>query len=383
MPELLAFIQKTAGDLKWWSLVHELGTSTVTYPHTHVAFESAKKLVSRSPRKFDYPTSIFPHPMVHPNIRMLTTQQYVERTWEYHEKDPILRLTSENSPVRQTDWLEGIRSSNSLLAAMKLAGIEPKTVACLVAMRRDHELVDVIPRLPGQCSSTLVVPENFQLIYLHGKTKMGKTRAALELFESPLLVSHLEDLKRYRADRHDGIVFDDICFTHLRPTECIHVLDWEMPRTINVKHGSVTLPAHVRKVVTSNLPLERILPVCDPEQLLAIKRRFDCRVNGQTKSLIIKITGILWNPQITAGLLDSNAMDADTNPLGTLNDANDAPETGTETFYGEAPNSPLSDAIETGYAPHAETFRTKVQARARMKEAMLLDLMTDSDSEEE
>lgn len=84
-----------------------------------------------------------------------------------------------------------------------------------------------------------------------GGSQIGKTQFALAHFENPLLVSHLDDLKR--LDKHDGIVFDDMSFTHLHREMQIHICDVENNRSINVKHGVVIIPAGMKRIMTTNV----------------------------------------------------------------------------------------------------------------------------------
>lgn len=236
------------------------------YKHTHVAFETDKKMHFRDARKFDFCS-------LHPNIKVLQTQQHVERVWKYHEKAPVLLTRSERSPVRPTNMFQQIINAPNLTEAIKIANVEIKTVADVRALRADQQTTQVIPPLLNACSFDLQAPEGFRVIFITGPTGCGKTRWALTQFDSPLLVSHLEDLKGFKQDLHDGIVFDDMSFSQMAPNVAIHLLDWELPRTLNVKFGSITLPAQTRKIFTSNESFETVFPQCTPAVMAALMRR--------------------------------------------------------------------------------------------------------------
>lgn len=96
-----------------------------------------------------------------------------------------------------------------------------------------------------------------QSLFLWGESGIGKTQYALTLFERPLLVTHLDQLRLYDARRFDGIVFDDMSFAHLPRESQIHLLDTAQPRAIHVRYGLATIPRGTRKVFTSNLPFNR------------------------------------------------------------------------------------------------------------------------------
>ncbi len=84
-----------------------------------------------------------------------------------------------------------------------------------------------------------------------GETKMGKTHYALAHFSNPLLVRHIDGLKKLSPD-NDGIVFDDMSFRHWPTESVIHLLDWELASEINVRYGTLQIPARTRKIFTHN-----------------------------------------------------------------------------------------------------------------------------------
>lgn len=100
-----------------------------------------------------------------------------------------------------------------------------------------------------------------------GPADTGKTQFALAHFKCPLIVRHIDDLKNL-GDEHDGIVFDDMSFLHYPRTAQIHLTDWDLPSSINVKFGTAQIPAKMPRIFTSNtVPLH----IEDP----SIKRRIN------------------------------------------------------------------------------------------------------------
>lgn len=110
-------------------------------------------------------------------------------------------------------------------------------------------------------------------VLIHGDSNTGKSQFAVAHFKNPLFVTHIDTLKGLSVD-HDGIVFDDMSFKHWPIEAVIHLLDYDLPRDINVRYGTVHIPAHTNKIFTHNTDN----PFYDgdsirPEQKSAIERR--------------------------------------------------------------------------------------------------------------
>ena len=101
-------------------------------------------------------------------------------------------------------------------------------------------------------------------IVLQGASHIGKTHFALAHFEYPLLVSELDDLKDISL-RTDGIVFDQMCFTHpwdrkelnLTADKMIRLLDMEVSRAIGARYQNVRIPKGMPRIFTTNKRLDR------------------------------------------------------------------------------------------------------------------------------
>lgn len=86
---------------------------------------------------------------------------------------------------------------------------------------------------------------------LHGPSGIGKTQFALAHFENPLFVSHMDDLLQYTPS-YDGIVFDDMSFTHLPRTAQIHLVDSGQARSIHCRYRTARIPRRTPKIFTTN-----------------------------------------------------------------------------------------------------------------------------------
>lgn len=95
-----------------------------------------------------------------------------------------------------------------------------------------------------------LIPE-VQVHLFTGPSGIGKTQYAIAHFSKPLVCSHLDDLRRLSPD-HDGIVFDDMSFRHMPVEFVIHLLDWDLERSLHVRWGTVTIPSKTKKIFTHN-----------------------------------------------------------------------------------------------------------------------------------
>ena len=89
---------------------------------------------------------------------------------------------------------------------------------------------------------------------LVGNPDTGKTQWAMLHFETKgcLFVTHVDDLKAWDFDRHDGIVFDDMAFTQMPLQAQKYLLDWKDDWTIHCRYAKAHIPAKARKVLTCN-----------------------------------------------------------------------------------------------------------------------------------
>ncbi len=90
-------------------------------------------------------------------------------------------------------------------------------------------------------------------VILHGQAGIGKTQYALAHFKSPLLVSDKNDLGQFNTRKHDGIVFDDMTFVDWTREEQLHIVEQEVPKSIRILYGTKRIPAHTKKIFTTNM----------------------------------------------------------------------------------------------------------------------------------
>lgn len=109
-----------------------------------------------------------------------------------------------------------------------------------------------------------------------GVSGAGKTAFAKAHFKNPLVLSHIDDLKRFSPVEHDGLIFDDMSFAHWPVNACIHLLDMEDDRSINCRHTCGIIPAWTKRIFTSNKALHDVFAIRGASEYeeVAIMRRF-------------------------------------------------------------------------------------------------------------
>jgi len=142
----------------------------------------------------------------------------------------------------------------------------------LVRLRQIRQNMQAPARAVSEFPHAPLLVENWRVLYLNGPTGRGKTQWARSLLPEATLVSHRDQLRD--CDFSKGIIFDDFDVSHWPPTAVIHLLDWDEPRGLDVKHGHVVIPAHTRKIFTHNREFERWLSEdATDDQVAACRRR--------------------------------------------------------------------------------------------------------------
>jgi len=265
--QLKTFILKQASTakkpnaFKWFTVVHESSDNENQYDHTHFACEFTIPLKTTMPRLFDWAN--MDSESIHPHWQKITSLQHATTIYfTYHKKAPVSLAQSENAPGGFEFDLSAVKQASTLVEAMSIAGIKIRTLADLKLLRSD------IPRRPifehkrfHNTEWTLKTIDDWKVLVLYGSTNTGKTQWATHQFINPLVCSHMDDLKFFNRDEHDGIVFDDMSFSHYPRETIIHLLDWDLDRSIHNRYANAFIPKHTRKIFTSNLNLSEIFPV--------------------------------------------------------------------------------------------------------------------------
>jgi len=109
---------------------------------------------------------------------------------------------------------------------------------------------------------------------VYGPSETGKTSFVLAHFKNPLIISHVDALRKLSPE-NDAIVFDDLSFSHWPPEGVIQLLDMDIDRDVHIRYGYATLPAGTLRVFTHNIKDIFYKPDCPEEQKKAIDRRLE------------------------------------------------------------------------------------------------------------
>jgi len=88
--------------------------------------------------------------------------------------------------------------------------------------------------------------------HLWGDPDTGKTQYALSQFKNPHYVRHQDHLADFDTARHDGIVCDEMSFTHWPVNSVIGLLNKKDPAQVHVRYTTALLPAGIKIIFCSN-----------------------------------------------------------------------------------------------------------------------------------
>lgn len=101
-----------------------------------------------------------------------------------------------------------------------------------------------------------------------GPPGIGKTQLAKALQPNHIIIKHRDKLKEYFNE--ECIIFDDFTWQGLYREQCLNLIDVEEEAQVDVKHGMATIPAGVKRIITTNRDFNNLFPF---EQPAAFERR--------------------------------------------------------------------------------------------------------------
>lgn len=123
---------------------------------------------------------------------------------------------------------------------------ELKRVLTPVVHAPQHTLASFLPDpIPAETLARL------SIVFI-GPTNIGKTSFALAHFKAPLYVQHVDDLRSLDTEVHDGIVLDDMVFSHWPVQSVIHLVDLEHPSEIHCRYSNAMVPPRFPRIFCAN-----------------------------------------------------------------------------------------------------------------------------------
>lgn len=242
-------------------------------------------------------TSYFDLGGEHPNIKVWkrsegsTYEQWFVNHWKYCKKeDPTPFIVGEEpsqkeSRKRKRDEVfseamdmarhESVKAAMDFLEAncpYDLVTKYDQIYRTLVAVRNSFHGTQTPARSVSDFPLAPEIVDNWHCLYVNGPTGTGKTAWARALLPEATVVRHRDQLRD--CDFSKGVIFDDFDVGHWPPTAVIHLLDWDEPSGIDVKHAHVVIPAKTRKIFTHNQEFSRwVSKDASEEQVSACRRR--------------------------------------------------------------------------------------------------------------
>lgn len=243
--------------VQWLRVAHELHESGE--PHIHCAFQFSKRFRTTNQRVFDFNGR-------HPNIQSIKS---VTKTLKYLEKGANYK---DYGTLPTTNKKENKFDLQTIVEATQKSRREYDLLCCSMGLslqwadriwsnenNKDPRTVDDKHMSDLQNESLLLqlsaLPtEGPVVIAVIGPSGCGKTSWAKRVVPKPaLFVTHMDDLRAFRAGYHKGIVFDDMSFTHMPREAQIHITDWHDTRSIHCRYGAAIIPAQTTKIFTANI----------------------------------------------------------------------------------------------------------------------------------
>lgn len=219
-------------------------------------------------------------------------QESCVRMWNYclkEDKSPLIRgdppsVSKKRNRNDSFATAMELAISSGVRAAMEhLAEEEPYELVTrrdaiergLTAHRLMHVQVEVPARSLNDFDlSTVFFNHDFHSLFVSGPSGTGKTQFARALLPDACVVSHVDQLRT--ADFSKGVIFDDFSVRKWPAESVIHLCDWEVGRGVHCRYATAFIPAHTRKIFTTNLEFRHWIPeYATPEQVLAIERRIE------------------------------------------------------------------------------------------------------------
>lgn len=214
-------------------------------PHLHAIIKSSKKIDIKNANYFDYVGK-------HPSIEKVKD---FRKAWNYIGKEGTDCIFEEENND-ETDELDADDYSN-----------EKEWINACIKQRMGYGYCKRLWELATKDQGTSIYETGDGIIredlgaitrqdyctVLLGPTGIGKTTwAKRECTKPALMISHIDDLRKFDKTFHKSIIFDDMTFKHMPLQAQIHITDVNDERSIHCRYGTATIPANTVKIFTCN-----------------------------------------------------------------------------------------------------------------------------------
>lgn len=234
----------TKWEITQFSMCHENGSTDTPYEHTHVVLVTKQAMKTENTKFFDIDG-------IHPHWKSIFTVEHLKNTLRYHQKEG--KKCIQDPPYVETtaNVLRDLCDQKDLFDIAEHLRVGFKSISDLKALQECQR-----KRKPAEITWTLDdfhhQMHNIETVFIHGKAGTGKTQWAKAHFQSPLLVGAIDTLKKFDPAIHDGIIFDDMSFTHWPRDSVIQLLDWDEDRDVHCRFADAFIPKNTKKVFISN-----------------------------------------------------------------------------------------------------------------------------------
>ena len=262
---LLAFLQ-TKLAIKGYVVCKELHKEEGTHFHAYLELEKRCNIVN--PAYLDWEGH---HPKIEKAKSAFKCQKYCKKDGDFITNLKFGTFQRARDLAKTGEWLEAVQL---------ICEEQPKEIRFLDKWEQNlkrvaqlYKIKKVKKRYGREDFKEIKVPwkpEGRECLVISGPSGIGKTQFAKTLLKNPLLVRHKDKLKQFDETIHDGIIFDDMNFSHWPREACIHLLDTEEDSDIDVKCSMITIPWGTPRIFTTNSEAASIFNGTD----LAVRGRY-------------------------------------------------------------------------------------------------------------
>lgn len=259
---LITFL-RTRGTLSYYIVAKELHADGSPHVHACVKYEN---LVQGNVRHFDFAEK---HPNKQDPRKWAACKQYCKKDkdfeeWEMDKESKQVDLSTTIADYdKEEDWMSWCALNRVSFQYATWFWTRFKSDNTTITDNTDSDKQYLCEAL----SAFTFNPDIHKVIILNGPSGCGKTTwAKLHMPKPSLFVSHIDQLKSFRAGFHKSIIFDDIDVNHWPRHSQIHLTDFDNTRAIHCRYATANIPSGIFKCFTCN-----VLPLNTSDE--AIRRR--------------------------------------------------------------------------------------------------------------